>query len=263
MLFKKFVIILSMKKALKNTQLKVKKNKKRINKADHLIKKDFIISDDILKDISSRNSKVTAELEAGFKAIRMYPKSVTMFGSARIKSSDKYYKFAEKIAGMICKEGYAVITGGGPAIMEAGNKGTYENCGYGVGFNIELPFEQVINPYATHGVDFHYFFTRKVSMTFSGEAYIYFPGGFGTMDELFEILTLIQTKKIPKVPVILVGPDFWNPLIKIFEKTFLKEFGTISKSDLNLFKVFDISEKSAKEILKIVKKAKLRNEYKK
>jgi uncharacterized protein (TIGR00730 family) len=197
-----------MEKALKETKIKIKKNKKQINKPDYKLKRNFIISDDILKDIQSRNSRISAELEAGFKAIRRYPKSVTMFGSARIKPADKHYKFAEKFAGMMCKEGYAVITGGGASIMEAGNKGTFETCGYGVGFNIELPFEQVINPYASHGVDFHYFFTRKVSMTFSGEAYIYFPGGFGTMDELFEILTLIQTKKIPKVPVILVGKKY-------------------------------------------------------
>ena len=252
-----------MKKALKNTEIEIKKNKKRINKPEHLVKKDYILPKDILKDIKARESRICAELEKGFKAIHQYPKSVTIFGSARIKPSNKYYKFAEKIAGMICKEGYAVITGGGPAIMEAGNKGTYETCGYGVGFNIELPFEQVINPYATHGVNFHYFFTRKVSMTFSAEAYIYFPGGFGTLDEFAEIITLIQTKKIPKVPVILVGPEFWNPLIEVFKKTFLEEFGTISKSDLNIFKVFDTSEESAKKILKIVEKAKLRNEYKK
>jgi len=252
-----------MKDALKKTERIINKKKKVINIPEYKIKQDFIISDDILKDIISRNSKISAELEAGFKAIRRYPKSVTMFGSARIKPADKHYQFAEKLAGMMCKEGYAVVTGGGPSIMEAGNKGTFDACGYGVGFNIELPFEQVINPYATHGVDFHYFFTRKVSMTFSGEAYIYFPGGFGTLDELFEILTLIQTKKIPKVPVILVGKKFWNPLIKFFEKTLIDEFGTISKSDLNLFKLFDTTEKDAQEIVKIVKKAKLRNEYKK
>ena len=239
-------------------------NKKIINKPEHLIKKDFLISEKILKEIEKRDSRIISELNEAFKLIRKYPKSVTIFGSARIKPSDKYYKFAEKIAGMICKEGFAVMTGGGPAIMEAGNKGAFESCNgkNSVGFNIELPFEQVINPYVSDGINFHYFFTRKVALSFSAEAYIYFPGGFGTMDEFFEIVTLIQTKKIPKVPIILIGKEYWSPLVKVFEKTFLEKFGTISKSDLNLFKIFNTTEKDAEEILKIVKKAKLRDEYK-
>lgn len=250
-----------MEKKIKDYTIKINKNKKQINKPDHSIKKEFVISENILKDIQARNSRISAELEKGFKAIRQYPKSVTFFGSARLKIGNEYYEFARKLSGMVCKTGYCVITGGGPGIMEAGNRGTFEVCGRGTGFNIELPFEQVINPYVTHGVNFHYFFTRKVSMTFSGEAYVYFPGGFGTLDELFEILTLIETKKIPKVPVILVGKKFWQPLIKFFEKTLLKDNGTISKGDLNSFKLFDTTEKDAEEIIKIIEKAKLRNEY--
>jgi len=194
----------------------------------------------------------------GMRAIRRYPKTVTFFGSARLKEDHKYYQMAVKLAGKLCQEGFAVITGGGPGIMQAGNEGTFKTCGSGIGFNIELPFEQVINPFVTHGVDFHYFFTRKVSMTFSGECYVYFPGGFGTLDEFFEVLTLIQTKKVPKVPVFLVGKEYWNPLIKFFEKTLLNKFGTISKGDLNLFKVTDDLD----EIVKVAKKAKMRNEYK-
>ena len=251
-----------MKKLLKNHEVDIKKHKKKINKPDHLIKQDFVIDEKILKDIQARKSRICAELEAGFKAIRRYPKSVTFFGSARLKPSNKYYKFATKLSGMVCDAGYCVITGGGPGIMEAANKGTFERKGIGTGFNIELPYEQVINPYVTHGVNFHYFFTRKVSLASSAEAYIYFPGCFGTMDEFFEILTLIQTKKIPKIPIILVGKKYWEPLIKIFKENFLKEFGTISKNDLNLFKLFDITDKDADEILKIVKKAKIRDEYK-
>jgi len=233
--------------------------KKIINKPEHTIKKDFLFA----KDLENRISNVSKELKTGLKAVHKYPKSVTFFGSARLKPSNKYYQFATKLAGEVCKAGYAVVTGGGPGIMEAGNKGTFEACGYGIGFNIELPFEQVLNPYITHNVDFHYFFTRKVSMTFSGEAYVYFPGGFGTLDEFFEIITLIQTKKIPKVPVILVGKKFWEPFIEVFEEKLLKEFGTISKSDLNLYKVFEAEDESIPEILKIIKKAPLRNEVNK
>jgi uncharacterized protein (TIGR00730 family) len=241
------------------TKIKFKKNKKIINKPEFKIKRDFCSQQEMMDITTKRSKKVIDELNAGIKAIRQYPKSVTIFGSARLKPSDKYYKKAQSLAGKICESGCAVITGGGPGIMQAANQGTFEKCGSAIGFNIELPFEQNINPYVTHGIDFHYFFTRKVSMTFSGEVYIYFPGGFGTLDELFEILTLIQTRKIPRVPVILVGKDFWEPLVKYFEKDLLNKFETISKSDLNLYKIIDDEE----EIVRIVKKAKLRDEYKK
>ncbi len=187
---------------------KIKKNKKIINKPDCKIKKNFYSQKELAEITEKRSKTIINEFKTGIRAIRQYPKSVTIFGSARLKPSDKYYQLAQSLAAKICQEGFAVITGGGPGIMEAANKGSAEKCGYAVGFNIELPFEQNINPYVTHGVNFHYFFTRKVSMTFSGEVYIYFPGGFGTMDEFFEIITLIQTKKIPKVPVILVGKEF-------------------------------------------------------
>ncbi len=240
------------------TKLKIKLNKKRINTADYQTKKEFIIAEDIEKEIKKRSSRIQQEIEMGMRAIRQYPKSVTFFGSARLKRTHPDYQKAVELGGKLCQAGFAVVTGGGPGIMQAGNEGTFKTCGSGIGFNIELPFEQVVNPYVTHGVDFNYFFTRKVSMTFSGEAYVYFPGGYGTLDELFEILTLIQTKKIPKVPVFLVGVDFWKPLIAFFEKTLLEEFKTISKSDLNLFKLTDDLD----EVVRVIKKVKLRNEYK-
>jgi uncharacterized protein (TIGR00730 family) len=198
-----------MKNALKKTELLTQKNKKnKANVPEHNIEKHFILDTDILKKIKQRDNRIITELDTGFRVVGLYPKTVTFFGSARLKPSNEYYKFAVKLAGAICKKDFAIITGGGPGIMEAANRGSYETCGYGIGFNIELPFEQVINPYVSHGVNFHYFFTRKVSLAFSGEAYIYFPGGLGTMDELFEILTLIQTKKMPKVPIILVVKKF-------------------------------------------------------
>ncbi len=251
-----------MKNALKKTQLTARKEKKAKNIIEQNATRHFVLDQEILKKIKQRDNRIITELDTGFRVVGLYPKSVTFFGSARTKPSDPYYQFARELAGELCQAGYAIITGGGPGIMEAGNRGTYESCGYGIGFNIELPFEQIINPYVSHGVNFHYFFTRKVSLSFSGEAYIYFPGGFGTMDEFFEIITLIQTKKMPKVPIILVGKKYWSPLIKVFEKTFLKEFKTISKGDLKLFKLVEANEAGKKEILKIVKKAKLRNEYK-
>jgi len=240
---------------MKKIKIKKDNKKKQINKPEHLIKN--IVTPE---EIKSRLKVVNSEFKKGFDIINHYPKSVTFFGSARLKPSNKYYQFAQKLAGEICKSGYAVVTGGGPGIMEAGNRGTRESCGYAIGFGIELPFEQNINPYVTHGMNYHYFFTRKVMMTFSSEAYIYFPGGFGTLDEFFEIVTLVQTNKIPRVPIILVGKEFWNPLVEIFEKNLLGKFKTISKGDLKLFKVFDTSDESIKEILKIVKKAPLRNE---
>ena len=194
--------------ARKDTKIKIKKNKKVINKADAKIKRNFHTVAEIAKEAKKRENRITKEIHAGLSAIGKYPKSVTVFGSARLPKSHPSYIAAKNLGAKLCKEGFAVITGGGPGIMQAANEGTFTECGSGIGFNIELPFEQVINPFVTHGVDFHYFFTRKVSMTFSGEAYIYFPGGFGTFDEFFEILTLVQTKKIPKVPIILVGKKF-------------------------------------------------------
>ncbi len=211
----------------------------------------------MIKLTDERNDKISKEFREGIKAIRKYPKSVTIFGSARLKKTNEHYKKAKILSEEICKIGYNVITGGGPGIMQAGNEGTFESCGSAIGFTINLPYEQKTNPFVTDEVNFHYFFTRKLSMTFSAEAFIYFPGGFGTLDELFEILTLVQTKKIPKVPIVLVGVKFWKPLLKYFEKELQEKFGTISKLDLKLYTLTDDNE----EILKIIKKAKLRNEY--
>ena len=212
---------------------------------------------DIDTALNERVGRIEEELVHGMKAINQYPKSVTFFGSARTPEGDEHYERARRLAGRLCNEGYAVITGGGPGIMEAGNRGTKEVCGHGIGFNIELSFEQVINPYVTHGVNFHYFFTRKVAMAFSAEAYLCFPGGYGTLDELFEMLTLIQTHKVPRVPVVLVGGDFWQPLDTFIRGALLQEYQTISPEDINLYRITDDED----EIVEIVKKAPLRNEY--
>ena len=201
--------------------------------------------------ICQRAGRAEKELENALRLVASIDRSVTFFGSARLKPNNVHYKQAQRLAGHISKLGFAVITGGGPGIMEAANKGAYEAGGASLGLNIELPFEQHLNPYTTNDFDFHYFFTRKVAMAFAAEAYLYFPGGFGTLDELFEMLTLIQTKKVPKVPVVLVGKDFWQPLHAFIEKQLYKDHKAISKSDMKLYHITDDED----EIIRIVKKA--------
>ncbi len=212
---------------------------------------------DIDSQIKERAERIKEEFLDGFYSVKKYPKSVTFFGSARFNEDNLYYKMARELAGRLCREGFAVITGGGPGIMEAGNRGTYETCGESVGFNIELPSEQTLNKYVTHNTTFHYFFSRKVALSFSAEAYLFFPGGFGTLDEFFEILTLVQTKKIPTLPLILVGSAYWEPLDEFIRENLLNKFGTISPEDVNLYQIKDDLD----EIVQIVKSAPMRYEY--
>ena len=212
-----------------------------------------------IEDSSKRRvEQITDEFIKGFAFIRSYPKSVTFFGSSRFNEDNQYYEKARGLAKRISKEGFAVVTGGGPGIMEAGNRGAFEGGGdnRSIGMNILLPHEQLSNPYVTSGLDFHYFFSRKVILTFSAEAYVYFPGGFGTMDEFFEILTLVQTGKIESVPIILVGTKFWKPLDKFIRKQLLKKFGTINEKDLDLYTITDDDDL----VLDIIRKAPLREE---
>ena len=169
---------------------------------------------------------------------------VSIFGSARTKPHDKYYILAEKIAKRIVEAGYGVITGGGPGIMEAGNKGAHLGGGTSVGLNIELPFEQHDNPYidSDKNLDFDYFFVRKVMFVKYSQGFVVMPGGFGTLDELFEAITLIQTHKIEKFPIILVGTDFWKGLFEWVKTTLLAEFGNISEKDLDLINIVDTED---------------------
>ncbi|MBU0722971.1 TIGR00730 family Rossman fold protein [Patescibacteria group bacterium] len=205
-----------------------------------------------------RIAVITSEFKKGFAFIRNYPKSVTFFGSTRFKQNNPYYKKARQIAETLSRAGFAVVTGGGPGIMEAANRGAVDGDGkeHSIGLCIKLPREQTTNPYVMRGIEFEYFFSRKVILSFSAEAYIYFPGGFGTLDEFFEIITLIQTGKIEKVPIILVGNDYWKPLDAFFKKTLYKKNGTIHKDDMKLYTITE----DQKEILKIVKNAPLRRE---
>lgn len=209
---------------------------------------------EISEALSKRVTFISKEFTNGFEFVKNYPRSVTFFGSARTKEDEPCYKKAMALAGKIVTElHYSVITGGGPGIMEAANRGAFEAGGNSLGLTISLPHEQITNPYLTDQEDFHYFFSRKVCLSFSAEAYVFLPGGFGTLDEFLEILTLVQTAKIPKAPIILVGVSFWSALEQLFKETLLKN-KTIEEEDLSLYTITDDEE----EILKIIKQAPIR-----
>lgn len=202
-----------------------------------------------------RISLISREFKEGFNFLADLPKSVTFFGGARFETDHPYYKQAESLALRIAKElKYAVVTGGGPGIMEGANKGASEGGVESAGLTIQLPHEQVINPYLTKHLDFYYFFSRKVCLSFATEAYIFFPGGFGTLDEFFEILTLVQTKKIEKVPIILVGEDFWDGVHDMMKKELLSR-AAIDPEDLELYTITDDESK----IIEIIRNAPVRN----
>ena len=188
--------------------------------------------------------KIMGEFVNGFEKMSKIGPCVSIFGSARTKPEHKYYKLAEKIATKIVEAGYGVITGGGPGIMEAGNKGAHLGGGTSVGLNIDLPFEQHDNPYIDHdkSLDFDYFFVRKVMFVKYSQGFVVMPGGFGTLDELFEAITLIQTHKIGKFPIILVGTDFWKGLMDWVKATLLDGFANISPKDLDLIHIVDTEE---------------------
>lgn len=199
---------------------------------------------------SWRVFRIMSEFVQGFELLRSHGLAVTFWGSARTQPDDEYYKDAEALAAKLAKKKFSVISGGGPGIMEASNVGAFKVGGRSVGLNIMLPFEQKLNPYTTESLNFDFFFSRKVMLTFASEVYVYFPGGFGTLDELFEILTLIQTQKIEKIPIVLYGKEFWEPLLRFFEKDLLKKYKTISPEDLDLFHVVDSVDEAYKYIIK-------------
>ena len=188
--------------------------------------------------------KIMGEFVGGYEKLSKIGPCVSIFGSARTKPDDKYYQLAENIANKLADHGYGVITGGGPGIMEAGNKGAYNAGGTSVGLNIVLPFEQHDNPYidSDKSIDFDYFFVRKVMFVKYSQGFVVMPGGFGTLDEFFEALTLIQTKKIGKFPIILVGTDFWSGLVDWIKGTLLKDYGNISPDDLHLVDLVDTED---------------------
>lgn len=206
------------------------------------------INTDLLEDDNAVQSwrvfRILSEFVDGFETLRKYSTAATFYGSARLRPGDPAYKDAERLAALLAKDGFAVITGGGPGIMEAANVGAFKVGGQSVGLNIQLPMEQKLNPYVTESKQFHFFFSRKVMLAFASEVYVYFPGGFGTFDELYEMVTLIQTKKISRVPIVLYGKDFWSPLMTFMEKQLAEKYKTIDREDLNMFRLVDSVEEA-------------------
>jgi uncharacterized protein (TIGR00730 family) len=197
--------------------------------------------------------KIMGEFVDGFDDLARIPPGISIFGSARIGPESEHYQAAVETGRLLAKAGYAVITGGGPGIMEAGNKGALEAGGISIGCNIELPFEQAPNPYQTISLTFNYFFVRKVMFVKYATAFIIFPGGFGTMDELFEALTLIQTRKIRNFPVVLFGSEYWSGLVKWIKETMIGQ-GTISPEDLDLLIVTDSPEEAVQAVIRTLEK---------
>lgn len=197
--------------------------------------------------------QIMGEFVDGFEALQKYGLAATIFGSARCSMGDEIYQSAEELAGKLATRGFTIISGGSHGIMEAANKGAYEAGGQSVGMNIALPNEQTSNRFLTDSVEFEYFFSRKVMLTFASEVYIYYPGGFGTMDEFFEILTLVQTKKINPLPIVLIGSEYWQPILDLIENHFVHKFKTISKQDTELYKLFDSVDEAYEYIIATVK----------
>jgi uncharacterized protein (TIGR00730 family) len=200
--------------------------------------------------------KIMSEFVDGFEKLAKIGPCVSIFGSARTKNENPYYKLAEDCARLLTERGYGVISGGGPGIMEAANKGAYQAGGKSVGLNIELPFEQFHNKYIDRDklLEFDYFFVRKVMFMKYSQGFIILPGGFGTLDEMFEALTLIQTGKIARFPIVLVGSSYWTGLMDWVKQTMLMQESNIHEEDLNLFRIVDTAEEAAEHIFRFYDK---------
>ncbi len=224
-------------------------DKKNINKLSDVelppAKEDF------RKTFQWRIFRIMAEFVEGFNFVADFKdKSVSIFGSSRFDENNPNYEKARRFGELLSKEGFAVVTGGGPGIMEGANRGCYENNGESLGINIQLEDGERANEYIERSIGFYYFFTRKVMLSFSSSGYVFFPGGFGTLDEFFEMVTLIQTKKLPlPVCVVAVGKDFWEPLFKWFKEELYGNYKTISEKDLEIFQLVDTPEEAV-EIIK-------------
>ncbi|NPA42674.1 MAG: TIGR00730 family Rossman fold protein [Chlorobi bacterium] len=207
--------------------------------------------------------RIMSEFVEGFETMSKLGPAVTIFGSARAKPGSKHYEIAVQIAKRLAEEGYGIITGGGPGIMEAANKGAQEGNTDSIGLNIDLPFEQEANPYIDPDklIDFRYFFVRKVMFIKYAQAFVVMPGGFGTLDELFEALTLIQTKKIDKFPVILFDSQFWQGLLDWLKEVVMEKYGYISPEDMDIIYVTDDVEEVVKIINEFYEKYKLRPNF--
>lgn len=214
------------------------------------MEKQYLI-DELSKEESWRIFRIMAEFVDSIEDLSRIHNGVTVFGSARVKPEDPYYEMAEKLGRLLVQNGFAVITGGGPGIMEAANKGAAEAGGQSVGMNIKLPFEQKPNPYANLHIDYKYFFIRKVMFVKYAVAYIIMPGGYGTMDEFFEALTLIQTKRVKSFPVILMGREYWQGLLDWLKNSMLRT-NMILPFDIEMIQIIDEPEEVVKHIKKYV-----------
>jgi uncharacterized protein (TIGR00730 family) len=195
--------------------------------------------------------KIQSEFVQGFDFISRFKNTVSIFGSARCSEKDKLYQKAYRLAYKLANQGYTIVTGGGPGVMEAANHGAYDAGGQSVGINIQLPHEQRVNKYVTDAESFHYFFTRKVMLSFASQAYVFLPGGFGTLDEFFEMITLVQTKKSRRLPIVLVHKKYWTPLLSWVESTVYKKFQAISPSDRKIYQLVDGASEASKLIKKL------------
>ncbi len=190
-------------------------------------------------DDIERSVRYARDLSKGLATLRTYAQGVTIFGSARLSPRSKYCRQAEQLGKMLAENGHSVVTGGGPGIMEAANKGCYEAGGRSIGLNIELEHEQHINPYVTDELEFRYFFARKVMLTYSSKVFVFFPGGFGTLDEFSEVLILMQEKKMPKMPMFLIGKNFWAPMDKFIRNKMDRSLHTINPQDRKIYTITD------------------------
>lgn len=214
------------------------------------MEKQYLI-DALSKEESWRIFRIMAEFVESIEVLSTVHNAVTIFGSARVKPGDKYYEKAEELGRLLVQNGFSVITGGGPGIMEAGNKGAAEAGGQSVGMNIKLPFEQKPNPYANVQIDYKYFFIRKVMFVKYAVAYVIMPGGYGTMDEFFEAMTLIQTRRVKSFPLILVGREYWQGLLDWLQNSMLRK-DMILPFDLEMIQIIDEPEEIVKHIKKYV-----------
>ncbi|KPJ73107.1 decarboxylase [Parcubacteria bacterium DG_74_1] len=211
------------------------------------------VKDDFRETFQWKIFKIMAEFIDGFHFLADLKKTITIFGSTSFVPKNRYYEEARKLGWLLAKAGFTVITGGGPGIMEAANKGAFEAKGESVGINIQLPEGQRMNKYVTKPIGFNYFFVRKVMLSFSSQAYVFFPGGFGTLDEFFEMVTLVQTKKLAKpVPVIAVGKDYWRNLFGWLESEVYLKQKSVKAENLKIFQLVD----SAKETYQLIKNIK-------
>lgn len=232
----------------------MRKKYKRRNEDKRLLRPPKDQSFDFTDTDTWRVLRIQGEFVNGFDALSRVGSCISVFGSARTSPEDKYYKAAEKTGALLVKKGLGVITGGGPGIMEAANKGAFEAGGLSIGCNIELPFEQEPNPYQNISLEFHYFFVRKMMFVKYSVGYIIFPGGFGTLDELFEALTLAQTDKIEHFPIALYGSEYWKELCGWINSCLCEKHCTISPEDKSLYKIVDTPQEAVDYIIRTIKK---------